>query len=43
LLLLIGAPWWSVLVGGALLTIAAGFVRPMHFAALPSLLREIFR
>ena len=36
-LLLAGAPWWSVLVGGALLTVVVGFVRPMHFAALPSL------
>jgi MFS family permease len=37
LLMLVGAPWWSVLVGGALLTVAVGIVRPMHFAALPSL------
>ena len=36
-LLLAGAPWWSVLVGGALLTVVVGFVRPMHFAALPGL------
>jgi MFS family permease len=36
-LLGIGAPWWSVLAGGALLTVLVGFVRPMHFAALPSL------
>jgi hypothetical protein len=37
MLLLIGAPWWLVLAGGALLTVVVGFVRPMHFAALPSL------
>lgn len=36
-LLLIGAQWWSVLVSGAVLTVVVGFVRPMHFAALPNL------
>ena len=36
-LLLVGAPWWSVLLGGALLAVVAGFVRPMHFSALPGL------
>jgi MFS family permease len=36
-LLLVGAPWWSVLCAGALLTVIVGFVRPMHFAALPGL------
>ena len=34
-LMLAGAPLWSVLVGGALLTVAVGLVRPMHFAATP--------
>ncbi len=37
LLMLAGAPWWSVLVGGALLSVAVSLVRPMHLAALPSL------
>ena len=36
-LVVAGAPSWSVLVGGAALTIAVSLVRPMHFAALPFL------
>jgi len=31
------APFWVVLVGGAVLTTTVGLVRPMHFAALPGL------
>lgn len=36
-LLLADAPFWSVLAVAALLNVAVGLVRPMHFAALPLL------
>jgi predicted MFS family arabinose efflux permease len=39
LLLLLGAPLWLVLVGGAATTLAVCLVRPMHFATLPVLAR----
>jgi MFS family permease len=37
ILLAAGAPLWSVLIVGAMLNVAVGVVRPMHFAALPLL------
>lgn len=37
LLMLLDSPLWSVLVVGAMLNVAVGVVRPMHFSALPLL------
>lgn len=37
LLLLVDAPFWSVLLGGAIQTIAISLVQPMHYSALPFL------
>jgi hypothetical protein len=37
LLLLVEAPFWSVLLGGAIQTIAISLVQPMHYSALPFL------
>ncbi|MCA1783899.1 MAG: hypothetical protein LC679_17535, partial [Intrasporangiaceae bacterium] len=34
-LLLVDAPFWTVLAVGAVLNVGVGLVRPMHFAALP--------
>lgn len=39
-LLAVAAPFWCVLVGGALLSAAVGVVRPLHFSALPSLVHR---
>lgn len=36
-LLVVDAAFWSVLAVGAMLAVAVGLVRPMHFAALPLL------
>ncbi|MFN2344113.1 MAG: MFS transporter, partial [Dermatophilaceae bacterium] len=36
-LLLVDAPFWTVLAVGAVLNVGVGLVRPMHFAALPLL------
>jgi hypothetical protein len=36
-LLAAGAPFWSILLGGAVQTIALSLVQPMHYAALPFL------
>jgi predicted MFS family arabinose efflux permease len=40
LLLLLEAPFWTVLTVGALLNVVVGLVRPMHFAALPLLAKK---
>lgn len=37
LLLVASAPFWSIVVGGAVQTIALSLVQPMHFSALPFL------
>lgn len=37
LLLVLDAPFWSVVVGGAVQTVALSLVQPMHYAALPFL------
>lgn len=37
LLLVASTPFWSILVGGAVQTIALSLVQPMHYAALPFL------
>ncbi len=39
-LLLLDAPLWSVLIGGALLSVSISLVRPMHFAAMPLVARR---
>lgn len=39
-LLAADAPLWSVLVGGALLSVSISLVRPMHFAAMPLVARR---
>jgi MFS family permease len=38
-LLFLDAPWWSVLIGGAVMTTMVCLVRPMHFATLPLISR----
>jgi MFS family permease len=37
LLLVLDAPFWSVILGGAVQTIALSLVQPMHYSALPFL------
>ena len=37
LLLVLDAPFWSVVVGGAVQTVALSLVQPMHYAVLPFL------
>lgn len=37
LLLVLDAPFWSVVIGGAVQTVALSLVQPMHYAALPFL------
>ena len=36
-LLLMDAPFWSIVLGGAIQTVALSLVQPMHYAALPFL------